>query len=78
MFDTSFCPSRDDPLKEYSILFPNKLNTQEFIFLCYEEILFCPFVLENATLAINLSLLQHSHLKIDTIDQKLWAKNRLL
>ena len=32
MFDTS-CPSRDDPLKEYSILFPNKLNTQE-LFYC--------------------------------------------
>ena len=32
MFDTS-CPSRDDPrLKEYSMLFPNKLNTQEFLF----------------------------------------------
>ena len=33
MFDTSF-PSRDDPcLKEYSMMFPNKLNTQEFL-LC--------------------------------------------
>ena len=29
VFDTS-CPSRDDPLKEYSMLFPSKLNTQEF------------------------------------------------
>ena len=28
----------------------------------------CPFVLEYATLAINLSLLQHSHLKFDTLD----------
>ena len=27
MFDTSY-PSRDDPLKEYSILFPNKLNNE--------------------------------------------------
>ena len=33
MFDTS-CPSRDDPrLKEYSMMFPNKLNPQE-ILLC--------------------------------------------
>ena len=31
MFDTS-CPSRDDPLKEYSILFLNKLNIQEFLY----------------------------------------------
>ena len=31
MVDTS-CPSRDDPLKEYSILFSNKLNTQEFLY----------------------------------------------
>ncbi len=46
--------------------------------LCYEEILICPFVLEYATLAINISLLQHSHLKLDTINRKLWAKNRLL
>ena len=30
-------------------------------FVCYEEILMCLFVLEYATLAINLSLLQHSH-----------------
>ena len=46
-------------------------------FLCYEEILLCPFVLEYATLAINRSLLQHSHLKFDTLDRKeqiLWAK----
>ena len=39
-------------------------------FVCYEEILICPFVLEYATLAINLSLLQHSHLKLDTLDRK--------
>ena len=26
------CPSRDDPLKEYSMFFLNKLNTQEFLF----------------------------------------------
>ena len=38
--------------------------------LCCEEILFCPFVLEYATLAINLSLLQRSHLKLDTTDRK--------
>ena len=39
-------------------------------FVCYEEMLMCLFVLEYATLAINLSLLQHSHLKLDTLDQK--------
>ena len=39
-------------------------------FLCYEEILICLFVLEYTTLAINLSLLQHSHLKLDTLDRK--------
>ena len=38
--------------------------------LCYEEILICSFVLEYATLAINLSLLQRSHLKLDTIGRK--------
>ena len=31
---------------------------------------FMLFVLEYATLAINLSLLQHSHLKLDTLDRK--------
>ncbi len=36
MFGTS-CPSRDDPLKEYSILFPNKLNTQEFIYCAMKK-----------------------------------------
>ena len=30
--------------------------------------LMCLFVLEYATLAINISLLQHSHLKLDTLD----------
>ena len=60
MFDTS-CPSRDDPcLKEYSMMFPNKLNPQEFLLCANEEILICPCVLEYATLAINLSLLQHT------------------
>ena len=39
-------------------------------FVGYEEILICPFVLEYATLAINLSLLQHNHLKLDTLDRK--------
>ena len=71
MFNTSIssCHSRDDTrLKEYPMMFPNKLNPQEF--LCYEEILICPFVLEYTTLAINLSLLQHSHLKLDTLDRK--------
>ena len=34
-------------------------------FVCYEEILICLSVLEYASLAINLSLLQHSHLKLD-------------
>ena len=38
--------------------------------MCYEEVLMCLFVLEHATLAINLSLLQHSHLKLDTLDRK--------
>ena len=37
MFDTSLCPSRDDPLKVYSILFPNKLNTQEFIYCAMKK-----------------------------------------
>ena len=37
MFDTSLCPSRDDPLKEYSIFFPNKLNTQEFIYCAMKK-----------------------------------------
>ena len=33
MFDTS-CNARDDPhLQEYSMMFPNKLNPQEFL-LC--------------------------------------------
>ena len=43
MFDTS-CPSRDDPLKEYSILFPNKLNTQEFLYCAMEkyDLSICP------------------------------------
>ena len=36
MFDTS-CPSRDDPLKEYSILFSNKLNTQEFLYCAMKK-----------------------------------------
>ena len=59
MIGTS-CPSRDDPLKEYSMLFPSKLNTQEFLFVCFDAILICQFVPEYATLAINLSLLQHN------------------
>ena len=37
MFDISLCPSRDDPLKEYSILFPNKLNTQEFLYCAVKK-----------------------------------------
>ena len=36
----------------------------------YEEILICLFVQEYATLAINISLLQHSHLKLDKLDRK--------
>ena len=36
MFDTS-CPSRDDPLKEYSILFSNKLNTHEFLYCAMKK-----------------------------------------
>ena len=37
MFDTS-CPSGDDPrLQEYSMLFPNKLNTQEFLFCAMKK-----------------------------------------
>ena len=39
-------------------------------FVCYEGILICPFVMEYAMLAINLSLLQHSHLIFDTLDRK--------
>ena len=73
MFDTT-CHSRDDPcLKEYSMMFPNKLNPQEFLFVCYEEILMCLFVLEFVTLAINLSMLQHSH----TNSTRSTEKNRL-
>ena len=47
-------------------------------FLCFEVILICQIVPEYATLAINLSLLQHSHLKLDRLDRKeriLLAKN---
>ena len=43
--------------------------------------LMCLFVLEYATLAINLSLLQHSRLKLDTLDRKeqiFCAKTRLI
>ena len=78
MFDAS-CPSRDDPLNEYSILFPNKLNTQEFLY-CAMKKCGSAHLSWNTTLAINLSLLQHSHLKLDTINRKeqiLWAENRL-
>ncbi len=39
-------------------------------FLCFEVILICQFFPEYATLAINRSLLQRSHLKLDTIDRK--------
>ena len=45
------CPSRDDPLNEYSMLFPNKLNTHDFLFCVMKKHWY-------ATLAINLSLLQ--------------------
>ena len=38
--------------------------------VCCEEILICPCVLEYATLAINLALFQHSHLKLDMLDRK--------
>ena len=31
------CPSRDDPLKEYSILFSNKLNTHEFLYCAMKK-----------------------------------------
>ncbi len=44
MIGTS-CPSRDDPLKEYSMLFPSKLNTQEFLFFvlwCNTDLSICP------------------------------------
>ena len=47
-------------------------------FFGFEVILICQFVPEYATLAINLSLLQHNDLKLDTLDRKeriLWAKN---
>ena len=72
MFDPS-CPSRDEALKGYSVLFLSKLNTQEFLFCAMKT---HGSVLEYAMLAINISLLQHSHLKPDTLDRKggiLWA-----
>ena len=50
-------------------------------FVCYEEILISPFVLNYATHVINISLLQHSHLKLDTLDRKekiFCAKTRLI
>ena len=54
------------------MMFPKKTKPTGIPFVCYEEnlILTCPFVLEYATPAINLSLLQHSHLKLDTLDRK--------
>ena len=71
MFDTSY-RSRDHPrLKEYSMMFPNKLNPQEFLSCAMKKSWSVHVVLEEyATLAINLSLLQHSHLKLDTLDRK--------
>ena len=51
------------------MMFPKQNKPTGIPFVCYEEILTCPFVLEYATLAINLSLLQHSHLKLDRKDQ---------
>ena len=77
MIGTS-CPSRDDPLKEYSDVFSEQTKHTGISFLCFEVILIGQFVPEYATLAINRSLLQHSHLKLDTFDRKewiLWAKN---
>ena len=59
------------------MLFPSKLNTQEFLFCAMKT---HGSVLEYAMLAINISLLQHSHLKPDTLDRKgriLWARSRL-
>ena len=65
-------------LKEYSVLFASKPNTQELLFCAMKTYW---SVLEYATLAINIALLQHSHLKPDTLDRKgriLWAKSRLI
>ena len=70
MFETSLCPSRDDPLNKILDFISEQTKHTGMHLLCYDEIMFCPFVLEDATLAINLSLLQHSHLKRDTIDRK--------
>ena len=68
MFDTSY-PSRDHPrLKEYSMMFPNKLNPQEFLLCAMKKYQSVHVVLEYAALVITLSLLQHSHLKLDTFD----------
>ena len=51
-------------------MFPKKTKPTGIPFVCYEEILTCPFALEYATLAIDLSLCQYSHLKLDTLDRK--------
>ena len=75
------CHSRDDPLHEgIGLLDVVSEQTKHtgISFLSFEVILICQFVPEYATLAINLSLLQNSHLKLDTLDRKepiLWAKN---
>ena len=54
-------------VKEYSVLFAIKPNTQEFPFCVIKDYW---SVLGYPTLAINLSLLQRSHLKPDTLNQK--------
>ena len=69
MFDTS-CPSRDDPLKEYSILFPNKLNTQEFLYCAMEkyDLSICPGIRkaghQSFSASTQPSQTRHDRLKI--------------
>ena len=50
MFDTSLCPSRDDPLNKILdfVSEQTKHTGMHLGLLCYDEILFCPFVLEDA------------------------------
>ncbi len=64
---TLHVPHKTIILKEYSVLFASKSNTQEWLF-CVMKTYWS--VLEYATLAINLALLQHSHLKPDTLDRR--------
>ncbi len=64
MFDTaSVHVTHETILKEYSVSLASKLNKHALLFGAMKTYW---SVLEYATLAINLSLLQHSHVKPDT------------